>query len=208
MNHLTMQTPVEPVAIPSPLRSWFFLVGFSFRRLARVKQMVGIAVGLLLLTCLIVAIVTARFGWDRTTGRIYRSSPMVLQYVAGGMVAPIVENSPQMELIRKENQPVSVFSRWLVFFLFLGFLLPLWNLSFATSALGAERESRSLIWLMTRPMPRSGIYLAKFVALLPWCLALNLGGFVLICLSGGQAGLRSLTLYWPAAPSPSRRSFI
>jgi len=103
-----------------------------------------------------------------------------------------------MKTIYKENSPVAVFSRWLVFFLFLGFLLPLWNLAFATSAFGAERESRSLIWLMTRPMPRSGIYLAKFLALLPWCLALNLGGFVLICLSGGEAGREALGLYWPA----------
>jgi ABC-2 type transport system permease protein len=77
-------------------------------------------------------------------------------------------------------------------------LLPLWNLSFAASALGSDRESRSLIWLTTRPLPRSGIYLAKFLALLPWCLALNLGGFVLICLSGGEAGRKALTLYWPA----------
>ena len=185
-------------AAPSPLRSWWFLVGFSIRRLARVKQMVGIAIGLLLVTCLVVVLVTSRFGWERHVNRSDQASLVALPFVAGGMAAPVLEDSPHMIALRRESKPLAVFSRWLVFFLFLGFLLPLWSLSFATSALGSERESRSLIWLMTRPMPRSGIYLAKFFALLPWCIAMNLGGFVLLCLAGGETGLKALSLYWPA----------
>jgi ABC-type transport system involved in multi-copper enzyme maturation permease subunit len=51
---------------------------------------------------------------------------------------------------------------------------------------------------MTRPLPRSGIYLAKFLAVLPWCLALNLGGYACICLCGGETGRLALPLYWPA----------
>lgn len=47
-------------------------------------------------------------------------------------------------------------------------------------------------------MPRPAIYLAKFVALLPWTLGLTLGGFVLLCLAAGQPGLLALRLYWPA----------
>jgi ABC-type transport system involved in multi-copper enzyme maturation permease subunit len=182
----------------SPWRSWLFLVAFSFRRLARVKTIVGIAVGLLLLTCLVTAIVTVNFGWDRTEWRLKRNNPMTIQFVTGTAAGPVIENSSVMEAIRNESKPLAVFSRWLVFFMFLGFLLPLWNLSFATSALGADRENRSLIWLMTRPIPRSGIYLAKFLAVLPWCLALNLGGFCLICLCGGETGRMALSLYWPA----------
>ena len=34
--------------------------------------------------------------------------------------------------------------------------------------MGAEREGSSLVWLLTRPLSRPAIYLAKFVALLPW----------------------------------------
>ncbi len=181
-----------------PLRSWLFLLGFSFRQLGRVKQMVGIAIGLLLVTCLITSLVTINFGWDRTERRLQRNDPRTVAFVTGGLAVPVVENGPIMESIKKESKPLPVFSRWLVFFIFLGFLLPLWNLSFATSALGSDRENRSLIWLLTRPMPRSGIYLAKFLALLPWCLALNLGGFVLICLCGGETGWKAFTLYWPA----------
>jgi ABC-type transport system involved in multi-copper enzyme maturation permease subunit len=90
------------------------------------------------------------------------------------------------------------FSTGMVFEVFLGFLLPMWSLSFATQALGDERESRSLVWLLTRPLPRAGIYLAKFVALLPWSIGLNLGGFALLCLAAGPFGLPSLRLYGPA----------
>jgi ABC-2 type transport system permease protein len=91
-----------------------------------------------------------------------------------------------------------VFSQWAVFSIFLTFLLPIWSLSFATEALGGERESQSLIWLLSRPLPRTAIYLAKFVALLPWSVGLNVLGFTLLCLAGGAPGRMALRLYWPA----------
>jgi ABC-2 type transport system permease protein len=185
-------------AIASPLRAWFYLVGFSFRQMTRLKQMVGIAIGLLLLTCLATALITAQFGWDGAEKQAVLKTQLSLELLAGSAVGPVVDNPVFMEPIHKESKPLTILSRWLVFFVFLGFLLPLWSLSFASSALGADRENRSLIWLMTRPIPRSGIYLAKFFAVLPWCLALNLGGFALICLSGGHTGREALPLYWPA----------
>jgi hypothetical protein len=91
-----------------------------------------------------------------------------------------------------------VFAQWVVFGIFLTFLLPLWSLSFATEALGGERESNSLVWLLTRPLARPGIYLARFVALLPWSLGLALGGFALLCLAAGPPGRPALRLFWPA----------
>src|SRR5262249_53379417 len=63
-----------------------------------------------------------------------------------------------------------VFSQWAVFSIFLTFLLPLWSLAFSTEAIGGERENQSLIWLLSRPLPRPAIYLAKFVSLLPWSI--------------------------------------
>src|SRR5204862_5123117 len=91
-----------------------------------------------------------------------------------------------------------MFARWVLFSLFLAFLLPLWSLSFATQALGGEREDRSLVWLLTRPLPRWSIYLAKFVGVLPWSLALNLGGFAIICWAAGPPGRTAFRLFWPA----------
>jgi ABC-type transport system involved in multi-copper enzyme maturation permease subunit len=94
---------------------------------------------------------------------------------------------------------VTSFANIIVFMPFLGFLLPIWSLSFATQALGEERESRSLLWLLTRPLPRPVIYLGKFVAVLPWSVGLNLGGFALLCLAAGPAaGPPALALFWPA----------
>jgi hypothetical protein len=91
-----------------------------------------------------------------------------------------------------------LFARWVMFSLFVAFLLPMWSLSFATEALGGEREARSLVWLLTRPLSRPAIYLAKFVGVLPWCLGLNLGGFALICLAAGEPGWVTFQLFWPA----------
>jgi ABC-type transport system involved in multi-copper enzyme maturation permease subunit len=96
-----------------------------------------------------------------------------------------------------------VFSDRIVFLIFLTFLLPMWSLSFSIEAIGGERESQSLIWLLSRPLSRPAIYLAKFVAMLPWSIGLNVGGFALLCLVGGAAGRRALVLYWPAVLASS-----
>jgi ABC-type transport system involved in multi-copper enzyme maturation permease subunit len=91
-----------------------------------------------------------------------------------------------------------VFTNWVVYSVFLSFLLPIWSLSFATEALGGEREAGTLIWLLTRPLPRWSVYLAKYVALLPWGLGLNLGGFAVLCLAAGRPGALALERFWPA----------
>jgi hypothetical protein len=97
-----------------------------------------------------------------------------------------------------EASPFQIFVRNVIFSLFVSFLLPVWSLSFATEALGGEREHRSLVWLLTRPLPRWSIYLAKYVGVLPWILGLNIGGFALICLAAGGPGRLAFTLFWPA----------
>jgi ABC-type transport system involved in multi-copper enzyme maturation permease subunit len=91
------------------------------------------------------------------------------------------------------------YSMWVILVTYFGFVLPLFTLSYATAAFGTDRESRSLIWLMTRPIPRAGIYLAKYLGALPWCVLFGLGGFAAICFAGGEYGRHALVLYWPAA---------
>ena len=63
------------------------------------------------------------------------------------------------------------FSRGPVLLFYVGFLQPLWTLSFATEALGRERAAQNLIWLLSRPIPKPAIFLGKYLAVLPWCLA-------------------------------------
>lgn len=91
------------------------------------------------------------------------------------------------------------FSRWVVHAVFFGFVLPLFVLAYATGAFGTDRETRALVWVMTRPLPRGAIYLAKLLGALPWCLAFGLGGFAAVCAAGGPLGREALARYWPAA---------
>lgn len=188
---------LEAPPTQKPFRAWLFLVAFSFRRQARVKQMVGIAVGLLAICLLLVIVFTASAGWDRFDWRIQRVKPFTVEHVAGGMAHAAIDQSEYMDRIRQETRPLAVFSRWVVFLLFLGFLMPLFSLSFGTAGFGQERENRSMVWLLTRPLPRSSIYLAKFFGILPWSLSLTLGGFAILCIAGGEPGRKAFVLYAP-----------
>ncbi|MFO0844350.1 MAG: ABC transporter permease [Gemmataceae bacterium] len=133
---------------------------------------------------------------------------LAVQQALLGSVRTILSPDARVSLPSADGRPAygerlavsgfQVFSHSVVFAIFLTFLLPLWSLAFGTEALGGDRETQSLIWLLSRPIPRPMIYLAKFVALLPWCLALNVGGFALLCLAAGAPGRQALRLYWPA----------
>lgn len=202
--------PAQAPSPPNALRAWCYLVWLSFQRLARAQQMVIIALILLGFTATIVALVNADNRWEmgqwrhpRRVGPTYNEYAQTLQQTRAAVpwsppAAALQDSLVLASQSLLEQSGFFVFSNWIVYSIFLSFLLPIWSLSFATEALGGERESRSLTWLLTRPVPRWSIYLAKFVALLPWCLGLNLGGFAVLCLAGGRAGRMALPLYWPA----------
>lgn len=97
----------------------------------------------------------------------------------------------------REGASLRVFTASIVLGLLASFLLPLWTLTFATESLGRLRENRTLTWILLRPLSRTGIYLGGYLAALPWCLALNLGGFATFCLLAGDPGRRALSLYGP-----------
>jgi ABC-type transport system involved in multi-copper enzyme maturation permease subunit len=171
--------------------------------------MVWIALILLGLTTALVAVNTAAGRWGMDHWRSPQGSGLTFQqwwvvewWNARRLPASMPSAGPDAILgawqAVLDRSGFFVFSNWIVFSIFLSFLLPIWSLSFATEAIGGEQESRSLVWLLSRPTSRWGIYLAKFVALLPWGLGLNLGGFALLCLAAGRPGLLALSLYWPA----------
>lgn len=93
---------------------------------------------------------------------------------------------------------LDVFGRGIVIGVYLGFLLPILCLCFGTQSLGGDWEERSLVWLLTRPIPRPLIYAVKFLAAVPWTLAMTLGGLGLLGLLAGYDGLRAVRLFWPA----------
>ncbi|MFO0880240.1 MAG: ABC transporter permease [Gemmataceae bacterium] len=230
---MSTSTLVEPSLPPtSPFRAWCALVWLSWRRQAQARQMVWIAVGLLIVSLVGVSFQTARgrwgmhhWRWPRGYGISFLESTDRLSMTLGaahpppagtaieqaflGAVRTILHPEARVTLRTDatgqavQGEPLAcsafqVFSQTLVFSIFLTFLLPLWSLSFGTEALGGERESHSLIWVLARPLPRPAIYLAKFVALLPWCIGFNVVGFALLCLAAGPPGILALKLYWPA----------
>ena len=197
-------------APPSAWRAWCFLVRLSFVRQARAHLMVWVALGLLGLTLFLVALSThlgmynrAYERWPEDRGRFY------VHHLNDLTQATALPWQPPASAVRDmavaayrtavfEGSGFYVFTRWVVFEIVATFLLPLWSISFAIEGVGRERDAQNLLWVLTRPLPRPAIFLAKFVALLPWCLLLNLGGFALICLAGGQVGMLALQTYWPA----------
>jgi hypothetical protein len=173
--------------------------------------MVWISLVLLTITVIAVAVQTFTMGWGSQRFRPWwRLSPLTYEQVFDQTYWSLLASAP----LGSDGSGLAagvVRSAWAalqhsdflnfsgaIFLIFVSFLLPLWSLSFGTEALGGDREAHNLLWLLTRPLPRPAIYLAKFVALLPWALALNLGGFALICVAAGRPGLQALSLFWPA----------
>jgi ABC-type transport system involved in multi-copper enzyme maturation permease subunit len=196
---------------PSLLRAWCYLVGLSLRRQARARQMVLIALGLLVFAAAFVALASAMHFWDMHTWRkrigdqrvtygelVDYAQLLLLAYPRPPIGAGVEHGILSASQLILDRSPFIVFSEGFVLSLFLGFLLPIWALSFATEAIGGEREANNLIWLLSRPLPRPAIYLGKFVALLPWVLGLGLAGFWLLCQLAGDPGRRAWALYWPA----------
>jgi hypothetical protein len=191
---------------PSPVRAWLYLVGLCLRRQARARQMVWIALALLGLTATIVALntVAGRWGMDhwrspRGVGPTYPTWLSVVQAIPCGLPASAARDAFTGACgALLERSGFFVFSTWIVFSVFLSFLLPIWSLSFATDAVGGEREANTLVWLLTQPLSRPAVYVAKFVAILPYSLGLNVGGFAILCAAAGRPGQLAFRLFWPA----------
>jgi len=194
----------------STTRALLFLIRLSFQRQARAHLMVWIALGLLGLTILIVAVnmqigrfSMANWRYPRGQGPTFGALIDNVGFISALPWQAPANSGPQMihaafHTAVHRASGFGVFSEFVVFQMFTTFLLPLWSTAFATEGLGREREANNLLWVLTRPIPRPAIFLAKYVALLPWCLLLNLGGFTLICLAGGAHGRTALSVYWPA----------
>jgi ABC-type transport system involved in multi-copper enzyme maturation permease subunit len=90
------------------------------------------------------------------------------------------------------------FTDGFVMVMFLTFLLPICALAYATSSLGSEREERTLVFLLTRPVPRWLILLAKLCAALPLVLGITAGSFWLYCQLAGPVGQLAWQRYLPA----------
>jgi ABC-2 type transport system permease protein len=90
------------------------------------------------------------------------------------------------------------FSVRFVIILFASFLVPICALAYGTTSIGGDREDRTLLFLLVRPIPRFLILLAKVVATLPLVIGLLVGSFFIYCELVGEVGQLAFRLYLPA----------
>jgi ABC-2 type transport system permease protein len=83
-----------------------------------------------------------------------------------------------------------------------GFFVPLLALAYGTGALGDDRDEKSLIHILVRPIPRVGAYAGKLLAAALIALPFSMLGLALLCVLGqarmaeGSANL--FGALWPA----------
>lgn len=97
---------------------------------------------------------------------------------------------------RLSERRVGRFINRVVMPFYIGFLLPILCLIHATAALGEERDDRTLVYLMMRPLSRWRIYLAKGIGVLPLILLTSMGGLAAICVAIDPDGWMAWKLTW------------
>jgi ABC-type transport system involved in multi-copper enzyme maturation permease subunit len=81
---------------------------------------------------------------------------------------------------------------------FTSVVVPLSALAFGTAGLAGDREDRTLLFLLIRPLGRGTILSAKFAATLPLVLGFTCGGLWISCRLAGPAGMNAFDAYVPA----------
>lgn len=89
------------------------------------------------------------------------------------------------------------FSEFMIL-VFASFVVPICSLAFGTASISGDREDRTLVFLLVRPIPRALVLLAKFTATLPLVVGFVVGSFWLYCRLAGEVGQLAFSLYLPA----------
>ena len=141
------------------------------------------------------------FGWSLRRMLLSRKTAAVAGVV--GLCGVISALWTWRVLLRESDEIVSPpLLRWaedLLVPLHVGFLLPLTVLLYAAAAWGDERERRTLLHLVMRPLPRWGMYLARAAAVLPLAALAGVAGLLALAV-GTTADIRdqALGLFVPA----------
>lgn len=174
------------------LRGLAYLAWLTFRRQVFARKSIVASVLIIMLT-MATAIWT-----QRVESRAQRE-------VADATVAQTEASSQDNSSLEEESQvadasnlQIDFLTNIVIVRLFVSFLLPILVLTYATAAIGEEREDRTLVYTLIRPLSRFRVYLAKAVGILPVVATAALGGFGMICLAGGEAGQFAWCNYWSA----------
>jgi ABC-type transport system involved in multi-copper enzyme maturation permease subunit len=99
-----------------------------------------------------------------------------------------------------DSDPQDAFRSFSDFLLhvFASFLIPICSIAYGATSIGGDREDRTLVFLLVRPVPRPLVLLAKFAASWPLTVGLTVGTYWGYCWLAGQAGDVAFPLYFPA----------
>lgn len=138
--------------------------------------------------------------WSTLTALTFRrllwssSTLMVLLPLAGCLLFVVRRHFDHPDFSQREFRDFSEF----MILVFASFVVPVCALAFGTASVGGDREDRTLVFLLVRPIPRALILLAKFTATVPLVLGMVVGSFWLYCLLAGEVGQVAFRLYLPA----------
>lgn len=82
---------------------------------------------------------------------------------------------------------------------FIAFLMPILAIGYGAAGIGAEREDRTLIYLLITPIPRPVTYLVRFLAAQLLVVGTTAAALWSLCALAGAAGDEAWDLFWPAS---------
>ena len=82
---------------------------------------------------------------------------------------------------------------------YVAFLVPVLAICYGASAIGGEREDRTLIYLLITPIPRPLVYLSKAFAAVGLVVGSSALMLTVMCLLGGAPGRGMLSVFLPAS---------
>lgn len=121
------------------------------------------------------------------------STLMILFPLAAGALFLLRRRYDRMEDV---EAAFAMYSNFLIL-VFASILVPICALAYGTASVGGDREDRTLLFLLVRPIPRWLILLAKFVATLPLTIGLTATSFFFYCRLAGEPGELAFQLYLP-----------
>ncbi|HEY3967811.1 MAG TPA: ABC transporter permease subunit [Planctomycetaceae bacterium] len=99
---------------------------------------------------------------------------------------------------QKEPTPKK-FAEQIVVPIYIAFLMPVLSIGYGASVVGGEREDRTLIYLLITPIPRSWIYVVKYLSANALVAGWAAGTLVAMCLLAGEHGRHALQPFLAAS---------